>query len=447
MKIFMGFDLNVAVSEITVFTQGILSFFSPCILPLIPLYIGYLSGGSYTTNSNGDRIYNQKKVLLNTIFFIIGVSFAFFLLGLGFSAAGQFFSDNKMLFSRIGGVLIVALGLMQLGFLDKPFKGGEARLPIKINALKMNPLTALLMGFTFSFAWTPCVGPALATVLIMISSTTSTASGILLMGIYTLGFVLPFLFVGIFTTQLLNLFKKHQKVVDYTVKIGGVLMILMGVMMFTGFMNTVTGYLSSISLDNTDTSISRTEDKQEQSEDDIIVAEESTQPEETLAPEVTTQPESDVLPAIDFELQDQFGNTHKLEDYKGKVIFLNFWATWCPPCRAEMPDIQKLYEEYGLNEEDVIILGVASPSSSDNPFSQEGSEQEVIDFLAENNYTYPTIMDVKGDLVSSYGISAYPSTFMIDAEGNVFGYVPGMLTYDIMESIISQTIAGEMDNQ
>ncbi len=431
----MGFDLDVTIPALTVFLQGILSFLSPCILPIIPLYMGYLSGGTLSISEDGSEKYNQKKVITNTVFFIIGVSFAFFLLGLGFSAAGRFFTEYQMLFSRIGGIIVIMLGLMQLGIFDKPFKGKEFKLPIKLNNFKMNPFTALLMGFVFSFAWTPCVGPALSTVLIMISSANSMSTGLILMGVYTLGFTIPFLLVGIFTTKCLNFFKKHKSVVAYTVKIGGVLMVLMGIMMFTGIMNSITGYLSTFDgvIPNSSNSQSETVNDDSQSTN-----------EETSSNDESEE-DIDVIPAIDFELLDQFGNTHKLSDYKGKVVFLNFWATWCPPCREEMPDIQKLYENYGLNEEDVIILGIASPSSDENPFTQEGDEQSVIDFLEENNYTYPTVLDSSGRLEREYGLSAYPTTFMIDTDGNVFGYLPGMMTYEIMESIITQTIDSNLE--
>ena len=102
------------------------------------------------------------------------------------------------------------------------------------------------MGFTFSFAWTPCVGPALTSVLLMAASAASRMAGFVLIGVYTLGFVLPFLAVGLFTTTLLEFFKKHRGVVQYTVKIGGILMVAMGLMMFTGKMNDITGYLSRV---------------------------------------------------------------------------------------------------------------------------------------------------------------------------------------------------------
>lgn len=426
----MNLNLDVSIPAVTVFLQGFLSFLSPCVLPLLPIYITYLSGGAVTTDENGVKKYQQKKVILHTICFILGISFAFFLLALGFSALGRFFVTNQLLFARIGGILVIILGLIQLDIFKKPFHGKEFKLPLKLNLLRMNPLTALLMGFTFSFAWTPCVGPALSTVLIMISQSKSLPLGILLMGVYTLGFTLPFLLVGFFTTQLLNLFQKYKKVMQYTVKIGGILMILIGLMMLTGFMNGFTNYLSKFTANDPKPTATVT-----------IAPTQTPSKEPTLTPEAKEDTENEtVYPASDFELKDQFGNTHKLSDYKGKVVFLNFWATWCSPCRAEMPDIQKLYEEYGLNEKDVIILGVAAPKSETNKDTREKDVDGITQFLEENGYTYPTVMDLNNELGYEYLISAYPTTFMIDVEGNIYGYAPGMLSYDIMEDIIKQTI-------
>ena len=150
----------------------------------------------------------------------------------------------------IGGVLIVLFGIYQLGLWKNQLFAREHRMHVNINPGKMNSLVALLFGFTFSFAWTPCVGPALASVLLMASSSQSAAMGFLLIGVYTLGFVIPFLAVGLFTSTLLELFRRHQKVVAYTVKVGGVLMIFMGVMMITGWMNAVSGYFSNLGSSN-----------------------------------------------------------------------------------------------------------------------------------------------------------------------------------------------------
>ena len=408
----MGFSLEISVPVLTVFFQGLLSFFSPCVLPLIPIYIGYLSGGTGQIGEDGRIHFKRSKVLFHTVFFVLGVSFAFFLLGLGFSAMGNFLKENQIWFARIGGVIVILFGLYQMGFLGKSyFLGKERRLPFKMDLLAMSPVTALVMGFTFSFAWTPCVGPALASVLLMTASVATKVTGFLYIAVYTAGFVLPFLAVGLFTTTLLEFFKSHMKVVHYTVKIGGILMIFMGILMLTGKMNAVTGALSS-----TETQEEATEAEPEE--------------EEEAAEEVKT------IPAIDFTLKDQYGNTHTLSDYKGKTVFLNFWATWCSPCRAEMPDIQKLYEEF--QQEDVVILGVAAPN-----LGREKSEEGIKGFLEENGYTYPVLMDTEAEAFQAYGINSFPTTFMIDKDGNVFGYIPGQLSEETMRDIISQTINGE----
>ena len=442
----MGFSIDMSVPVLTVFLQGIVSFFSPCVLPLIPLYISYLSGGTGVKGEDGRIYYKRSKVMIHTICFVIGISFTFFLLGLGVSALGSFFNTNQLLFARIGGILIVFIGLYQLGLLGtSSLMGKERRLSFSFDKLAMSPLTALLMGFTFSFAWTPCVGPALASVLIMAASASTKTLGFLLIGVYTLGFILPFLAVGFFTTSVLEFFKAHRNVASYAGKVGGVLMIIMGLLMFTGKMNSVTGYLSTVKSPFTqETKATEEETKSPVSESTSDSGKETSAAPETSTEEETGDHENEteenkLLPAVDFTLTDQFGNSHSLSDYKGKTIFLNFWATWCPPCRAEMPDIQKIYETYDTEGDDaLIVLGIAAPG-----YGNEKDEEGIKEFLSQNGYTYPVLMDTDAELFTAYGIYSYPTTFMIDRDGNVFGYASGQLSEDTMKSIIEQTMKGE----
>ena len=458
----MNLTIETSVPVITVFLQGLLSFFSPCVLPLVPLYVSYLAGGAQKVDEDGNVHYPRKKILVNTLFFVIGISFTFFLLGFGFTALGRFFTDNRAWFARISGIIMILFGLYQLGLFGR--SGAierEHRLPFRLDRFTMNPLVALLLGFTFSFAWTPCVGPTLASVLLMASSSATSGRGFLLVSVYTLGFVLPFLAVGLFTGAVLDFFRRKRNVVRYTVKIGAVLLILMGIMTLTGFMNGITGYLSSISPGGTAAVQEETsgDSVPEEDSDEAPVdaetqdaaattsAEESAAAESAAAEESADAEESseadagqDVIPAMDFTLTDQYGETHTFSDYKGKTVFLNFWATWCPPCKSEMPDIQALYEKYGENEGDLIVLGVANPKTDEMPNNQDGTVEEVTDYLEENGLTFPVVMDTTGELFYWYGISAFPTTFMIDANGNVYGYVSGALTADMMESIVQQTM-------
>ena len=243
----MGFELEVTIPAITVFLQGILSFLSPCVLPMIPLYIGYLSGGTLSVGSGGEASYDRKKVFLNTLFFVFGTGFAFLLLGLGASAAGSFFAAYRNVLIRAGGILILFFGLLQLGLFSRvPLLNREARLSLPLEKMTMSPLTAFLMGFLFSFAWTPCVGPALAAVLLMAASAASRTRGLLLIGLYTLGFTLPFLAVGLFASALLSFFKTHKNVMPVARIIGGVLLVLTGLLMLTGKLSAISAFFSSL---------------------------------------------------------------------------------------------------------------------------------------------------------------------------------------------------------
>ncbi len=149
--------------------------------------------------------------------------------------------------------------------------------------------------------------------------------------------------------------------------------------------------------------------------------------------------EDEAMNAVDLQLLDGEGNEVTLfELMQGKPVVLNIWATWCPPCRAEMPEIEEIYQKNLKNpDSDLVILGVAFPG-----ISGEQSEAGIAEFLNENSYHYPTVMDPDGNLASEYYITAFPTTFMIDPDGNIFGYLTGSMSKDIMLDIIEQTRKG-----
>jgi len=466
-----GIVATNSISFIFVFLEGILSFFSPCIIPLIPVYMSYLAGNAKKEGEDGIVTYDRRKVFFHTLFFVLGISFAFFVLGMAVTTLGKYFYNNKMLFTRIGGILIVILGLFQLGIFNFSFLQKERKFRFNLGNKSVNPFLAFLMGFTFSFAWTPCVGPVLSSVLIMASGAKTAVLGNFLVFVYAIGFVLPFLLLGLFTAQILDFLKKKKNIIKYTIKIGGVILVLMGIMTFTGWMNGISSYLNSFTVKqqyqsetkkkqeevNEDGSNKKPEQGENTQEDptindsidnkyngkDSVASDDRTTTDGNTSSNNESEAEdsssTEFLPAYDFTLTDQYGNTHTLSDYKGKVVFLNFWATWCPPCQKEMPDIEELYQKYDLNEDEVVILGVANPKNEEYPNNADEEKEEIIAFLDEHGYTFPTVFDETGEILMNYYISAFPTTFMINKDGNVVGYIPGMMTKDIMESVIEQT--------
>ncbi len=438
--IFNNANVSEHISFIIVFLEGLVSFLSPCILPLIPIYITYLAGNAKQTLDDGTIVYKRKKVFFHTICFTIGICCTFFLLGLSFSALGIFFSKYQILFTRIGGIIIVLLGLFQLGIFDFKFLQKERKINFDISQKQVNPLIAFFMGFAFSFAWTPCVGPALASVLILASSSKNVFTGNFLIFIYSLGFILPFLILGLFTSKVLNFFKQNQKIIKYTVKISGILLVIIGIMTFTGYMNGISKYLNKYTVSSQNKSKQQDNDKNKEE-----ITEESSSEVESSVDESSSEIEE--LPDIfDFTLKDKYGNEHTLSDYKGKVVFLNFWATWCNPCLIEMPHIEEIYKEYGLNEDEVIILGVANPSSKEYPNNNDIPKEEIIDFIEEKGYMFPIVFDETGEVYRDYFIRSFPTTFMINKDGKIYGYVSGSLTKDIMVNIINQTLESTKGN-
>ena len=398
------------LSFFVVFAEGVLSLLSPCVLPIIPVYIAILTG---STREDDEYV----GPILNTILFVLGISTTFFLLGFTINHFSNILVRNKDAMNIAGGILIVLMGLFFSGIIKMPniFKSSTKN---KVRERKVGPLTSFLLGFTFSWGWSPCVGPMLTSAIIMASNSTSRVSGNIMILVYTLGFILPFLILSIFYDSLSKHLDKLNKHSDKIKKFGGILLIVTGILMATGFMDRFAVNITG----NQGVSLQDEIDEKAKDSSDYVEREDLDNPE--------------VIPAIDFTLEDQYGESHTLSDYKGKVVFLNFWATWCPPCRAEMPDMEKVYKERGLNEEDVVVLGVAAPS-----LGQEGDIAYISKFLEENKISYPVVFDIDGVFMGKYMIQSLPSTFIIDREGNIDLYIPGAIPKETMDQVIDTTLS------
>ena len=214
-----------AVGLATAFAAGFVSFVSPCVLPLVPAYLSFVSGVGY-----GDLQQNTRRVTMATGFFVLGFTFVFSAYGVGVGWAGTLLNDNRQTLERIGGALMIVMGLALIGFATRVF-GREYGLHWK--PAQASLWGALATGAAFAIGWTPCIGPVLAAILTF-ASQSGPASGAALLIAYSLGLGVPFLIAGLATTStlsVLGVFKRHGALVN---RIGGIILVGAGILLATG---------------------------------------------------------------------------------------------------------------------------------------------------------------------------------------------------------------------
>ena len=216
---------------ISIFLAGILSFFSPCILPLLPVYAGVLLDDKEGSQVSSGKYSISVVSLLRTLTFIAGISFIFILLGYGAGFLGDLLYASW--FQYVIGAVIILLGLHQMEVLHFQGLYKERRLQLKQQGQKGKGYSqAFLLGLTFSFAWTPCVGPVLGSVLALAASGAWQGAGLML--IYTLGLALPFLVLALASSYVLKHFRKLHPYLGTLKKVGGLLIIVMGILVLLG---------------------------------------------------------------------------------------------------------------------------------------------------------------------------------------------------------------------
>jgi len=223
----------------SVFLAGVLSFLSPCILPLLPVYVSVLSSGSTSGTGEGRQLVLGKltinlRLIFKTMVFVLGLSTSFVLLGFGAGALGSLINTNGFLV--VCGLVVILLGLHQTGLFSIPFLERENKLKLERSG-KRDLLGTYLLGFTFSFGWTPCIGPILGAVLGLSASEGQAAYGGFLMLVYALGMLIPFLVLAVFSDVLLLQMKKIHRHMRKIRIAGGVIIVIMGIFLMTNQLN------------------------------------------------------------------------------------------------------------------------------------------------------------------------------------------------------------------
>lgn len=222
---------------ILLFLEGIITFISPCILPMLPIYISYFAGGDYADGEN------RGSTLKNSIGFVIGFTIVFTLLGTVAGTLGNFIKEYYNVLNIIGGVIIVIfglnyIGLFKIGFLERSYK-----MDIEVNPIKF--LSAIVFGMVFAVGWTPCVGTFLGSALMIAANSQNIIKGASMLLVYSIGLGIPFIISAVLIGELketMNFIKKNYKIINF---ISGIILIAIGIAMMTGYLNRILSILSS----------------------------------------------------------------------------------------------------------------------------------------------------------------------------------------------------------
>ncbi|MSQ45941.1 MAG: cytochrome c biogenesis protein CcdA [Ignavibacteria bacterium] len=230
-------------NEITFFTAfifGLLSFISPCVLPIVPGYISFISGVSLDEMKEHSSS-GLKKMLMNSILFVLGFSLVFVLMGAGATTFGNFLLEQKSILSLVGGALIIIFGIHMTGLFRISALNYEKRFHMQNKSFGL--FGSFLVGLAFAFGWTPCIGPILATILAIASQQESVNQGILLLSFYSLGLGIPFIITAISINLFFNFFNKVKKYFHLIEVIGGILLITVGILIMTNKLTIIASWL------------------------------------------------------------------------------------------------------------------------------------------------------------------------------------------------------------
>ncbi len=224
------------------FLAGVVSFLSPCVLPLVPGYISMLSGASIEELKSGADVTLAGRIFRNSLAFVVGFTVVFVSLGASATAVGNFLSAKHTIFNLVAGIIIIVFGLHLTGLVKIPLLYREAR--VDTGAPRRGLAGSFVLGFAFAFGWTPCIGPILATILALASTRDTLFQGMFLLAVYSAGLAIPFLLTGLGLSQFLRFyggFRKHLQVVEVA---SGVLLIAIGFLIAFNKFTVLSGYLS-----------------------------------------------------------------------------------------------------------------------------------------------------------------------------------------------------------
>ena len=376
-------DQGITLFRIAIsFAAGILSFLSPCVLPLVPGYISLISGVSIDRLKEGTS--SRRAVILNSLAFNAGLSVIFLVLGTTAGLVGAAITSNPWV-RIIGGLVIIAFGLQLIGLLKISALYKDTRFFSDDKPRGM--LGSAALGIAFAAGWTPCIGPILGGIIGLAATSGGWRSGLVLSAFYSAGLAVPFLLTGLGINQFLSFYKNFRRHLHKVEVVSGVVLILVGVLVMSGqstllassrFIAWIPNLESLVKLD----------------------------PPPTKPPDTTPAKVSgELLPEVEFRtLTDE---PYSLKSLQGQVVMLNFWATYCIPCREEIPALNTLQHE--LESQGLRIVGA---SLDDSIADVNQYQKDVVKF------DYQVLIG-GSDAKVKFAQSVLPTTYLIDRQGRI----------------------------
>ena len=340
------------------FLAGIISFLSPCILALIPIYIGYITKSAK----------NKKQIIILTTAFITGIITIFLILSLVVGGISNILVQYKHLIGIIGGIILILMGLLQLGI----FGGYHLKINIfkNFNPTSLNIISAFILGIIFGISFTPCIGPFLSSFIILIVTNYSTHYWLYII-FYAFGLIVPFILLGFFFKGILSFLKKQQKIVAWIYRIIALVLIVIGIFQI----------VDNYKIANKEANNSALVTVQNNNDNNLV-------------------------------FKDQYDQTINLYDYQGKYIMLNFVASWCHYCKQQIP----LLEQFQNSNPDVeVFLVMSDQVNNDGTNIQEFGKK----------LTLRVLNDVDNRLFAGFGVSGYPMAYYIGPDFRPIVKIPG----------------------
>lgn len=393
---------------------GFLSFASPCVLPIVPGYLTFITGLSFeqlTERRRSSRL--ALSAFLKSTPFVCGFSLVFIALGASASAVSGLLRANLGVLQSIAGIGIMLLGLHLAGLLPIPGLLRERR--FSNDTAEPGMVRAFMAGVFFAFGWTPCVGPILAGILAIAATTETLGQGVLLLAVYSLGLGIPFMLSAAFLNGFLSVLQGIKGYLRQLEVGAGLLLVAVGLLVFTDKLAWVSARLSFLN-------------------PEALLVSEATNlsaPAGMASKGGDAEPkalaEADAYGDYNFTLTTIDGDRVSLSDYTGKVVLVNFWATWCAPCVIETPALVRMYHKY--KHQGFAIIGVALQSEEDG----------VRDFVREFNIPYAIARDTSDEIGLRYQVFALPSSFLFSGDGKVQRAFTGYVAEDVLDRELQET--------